>query len=69
MKEPKPSLAHRLAWLFPPVGIFVFAFEMEGAKLFDFNEPRNMLGGLAMFAYLVGYAANLARDAISRRQM
>lgn len=69
MKEPKPSLAHRLAWLFPPVGILVFAFVIEGPKLLDFNDPRNMWGGIAMFVYFAGYAAILARDAIRRRQV
>lgn len=69
MREARPSLAHRLAWLFPPVGIGLFAFVIEGPRLFDFGDPRNLWGGVAMFIYFVGYAVNLAKDAIFRRRI
>lgn len=67
MRDTRPSLAYRLQWLFPPVGLVLFAFVIEGPKLFDFDNPRNLWGGVAMFAYFVGYAAILAKDAVRRR--
>jgi hypothetical protein len=67
MRETRPSLAYRLSWLFPAVGLMVFAFVIEGPRLFDFNDPRNLWGGVAMFVYFVGYGVVLARDAVRRR--
>jgi hypothetical protein len=69
MREAQPSLAHRLAWLFPPIGLAVFAFVVEGPRLFDFDDPRNLWGGVATFVYFVGYAANLAKDALFRKRI
>jgi len=68
MRTARPSLAYRLAWLFPPVGLVLFAFVIEGPRLLDFDDPRNVWGGVAMFAYLVGYAVVLAKDAVRRRE-
>ncbi|GAA0642016.1 hypothetical protein GCM10009101_13080 [Brevundimonas lenta] len=68
MREPRPSLAYRLAWLFPPVGLLLFVWVIEGPRLFDLTDPRNMWGGVATVAYFVIYAGWLARDALRRQR-
>ena len=69
MRDAKPSLAYRLAWLFPPVGLLVLAFVIEGPRIFDLSDPANVAGGLAMAAYFIAYAWTLARDAVRRSHL
>jgi hypothetical protein len=68
MREGRPSLAYRLSSLFPPVGIVLFAFVVKGPSLFDFDDPVDLWGSVFVFAYLVGYALILAKDAVQRRE-
>lgn len=68
MREARPSLAYRISWLFPPVGLVLFALILQGPRLFDFNEPSNFWGGVAICVYYFGYAAILAKDAVRRRE-
>lgn len=67
MREPRPSLAYRLAWLFAPVGLVLFALLHEGRRIFDFSDPWNVVGGLAAFFYFAAYAWRLTKDALNRR--
>lgn len=69
MREPRPSLSHRLAWLFPPVGLLVLVLVLEGPKIFDFGNPENMWLGIAGGLYFLTYAAALTRDALKRRHL
>lgn len=69
MREAKPSLTYRLAWLFPPVGLIVFALVIEGHRVLDFSDPQNVVGGLAAAAYFLGYAWVLGRDALRRSRL
>lgn len=69
MRETRPSLAHRLAWLIPPVGIVIFAFVAVGPTPFGIGDPLNAWGRVAWFVYFVGYAAKLAMDAIVRKRI
>lgn len=69
MSETRPSLAYRLAWLFPPVGLLIFALMFEGPKVLDIDDPAHVWAGLAGAIWLLSYAARLATDALKRRSL
>ncbi len=61
-------MAHRLSWLFPPVGIVLFAILVQGRGLFHDEFPFDLLAGLAVFLYLIAFGIKLAKDAVTRRE-
>ena len=69
MREPRPSLAYRLAWMFPPISIGLFAIVVEGRRLFDLSDTDNLIGGLAGLVYFAIFAVQGVRDAIRRRTL
>ena len=69
MREPRPSLSQRLAWLFPAVGLLVFVFVVQGPNFFAFRDIESILVGIAVGAYLLSYAVAIARDALKRRHL
>jgi hypothetical protein len=70
MREPRPSLAYRVAWLFPAIGLLTFVLLLEGRQILEFlQNPLHAAAGMAAAAYFTIYAVGLARNAMKRRAL
>lgn len=69
MRNPRPSLAHRAAWLFPPAAILLFVLVIRDWRAIDWRSPEAAMGALAVVIYYLALAWSMTRRALTRTSL
>jgi hypothetical protein len=68
MREAPLSLAYRLSWLAPAIGMVAFVL-VVGPQLLRLSDPHDVLSSVGKLSFLVAGAVSLAKDALERRSL